>query len=180
MRQHLLAVWIIVGMAWVAASDAFSQHPTMPAGMTHEEHRRQMEREAAMKRRGAAAMGFDQDATAHHFWLTREGGTIEVSVKDRRDEENLKAVQKHLRDIAGEFASGVFARPLATHAEVPPGVAVMHRLQSAIAYAYEDTRDGGRVRIRTVDPEALAAVHDFLRYQIIEHATGDPLTVRQW
>jgi len=35
------------------------------------------------------------------------------------------------------------------------------------------------VRITTRDGEALAAVHEFLRYQIREHHTGDPLTVPQ-
>jgi hypothetical protein len=30
------------------------------------------------------------------------------------------------------------------------------------------------VRIRTSDPEAVAAVHEFLRFQIRDHGTGDP------
>jgi hypothetical protein len=37
--------------------------------------------------------------------------------------------------------------------------------------------DGGHIRIATESPEALAAVHDFLRFQIKDHQTGDPLTV---
>jgi hypothetical protein len=37
--------------------------------------------------------------------------------------------------------------------------------------------DGGRIRIATESREALAAVHDFLRFQIKDHQTGDPLTV---
>jgi hypothetical protein len=36
---------------------------------------------------------------------------------------------------------------------------------------------GGRIRIETDSPEALAAIHDFLRFQIKDHETGDPLTV---
>ena len=34
---------------------------------------------------------------------------------------------------------------------------------------------GGAVRTATKDPKALDAVHAFLRYQITEHKTGDPL-----
>jgi hypothetical protein len=55
----------------------------------------------------------------------------------------------------------------------------MERRKAAIAYAYEDTADGGRVRITASDEEAKEAVHAFLRYQIREHATGDPLTIRK-
>ena len=44
-------------------------------------------------------------------------------------------------------------------------------------YSYAETERGGIVRIATANPEALAAVHAFLKYQITEHATGDPLTV---
>ena len=38
---------------------------------------------------------------------------------------------------------------------------------------YSDVRAGGRVDITTSDPEALDAVHAFLRYQIEQHKTGD-------
>ena len=41
--------------------DWFPQdHPSMPPGMSHEEHMKQMSKDAEMKRRGDAAMGFDQ------------------------------------------------------------------------------------------------------------------------
>ena len=60
---------------------------------------------------------------------------------------------------------------------MPPGVATLQARKALVAYAYEEAPDGGRVRITTSDRAALAAVHDFLRYQIKEHATGDPLTI---
>ena len=43
-----------------------------------------------------------------------------------------------------------------------------------ISYKYEETKSGGLVRIRTSNPKALKAVHDFLRFQIEENQTGDP------
>ena len=43
---------------------------------------------------------------------------------------------------------------------------------------YVETAKGGRVDIVTSDPAALAAVHQFLKFQIAEHKTGDPLTAR--
>jgi hypothetical protein len=152
---------------------ALSQHPAMPAGMSHEEHQKQMAKDAEMKKRGAAAMGFDQDATTHHFLIAEDGGTIQVTANDSHDHASEDAIRAHLKQIAQDFAAGVFDAPFATHAEVPPGVAAMQRLKGAIRYQYEEVDHGARVRIVTEDPEARAAVREFLRYQIREHKTGD-------
>jgi hypothetical protein len=149
------------------------QHPAMPAGMTHEEHQKQMQRDAEMKKSGEAAMGFDQDATTHHFLIDQDGGTIQVTVNDPKNKANAEAIRGHLKRIAADFSSGVFDAPFATHDEVPPGVPAMQRLKAAIGYRYEEVPAGGRVRIVTKDPEARAAVQAFLRYQIREHKTGD-------
>jgi len=50
--------------------------------------------------------------------------------------------------------------------------------KGAIRYQYVETANGGRVNIVTSDADALAAVHAFLTFQIAEHKTGDPTTVR--
>jgi hypothetical protein len=34
---------------------------------------------------------------------------------------------------------------------------------------------GAEVVISSADPKAIAAIHEFLRFQIREHRTGDPL-----
>jgi hypothetical protein len=49
----------------------------------------------------------------------------------------------------------------------------MKARHASISYAYEELPLGGRVRITTTDAAALAAVHQFLRFQITEHRTGD-------
>jgi hypothetical protein len=154
------------------------QHPSMPPGMTHEEHLAQMQKDAEMKKRGAAAMGFDQNTTTHHFRLTVNGGFIQVEVNDSGDAVNRERIRTHLKTIAEEFAAGNFGKPFATHDEMPPGVKTMQRNKAAISYQFESTESGGRVRITTKRAVAVTAVHDFLRYQIAEHATGDPLTVQ--
>jgi hypothetical protein len=154
-------------------------HPSMPPGMSHEEHMKQMSKDAEMKKQGDAAMGFDQNKISHHFHLTKTGGSIEVSVNQSGDTDSRKQVRDHLRTISEEFSNGVFTSPIATHAEVPPGVPVMRERKSWISYAYEEAPNGARVIIGTTDRAARAAVHDFLKYQIREHATGDPLSVQK-
>jgi len=73
-------------------------------------------------------------------------------------------------------ARGNFDAPFVTHGEAPAGVATLQRLTSAIHYAYTQTRHGGRIDITTANAEARAALHEFLRYQIAEHHTGDSTT----
>jgi hypothetical protein len=153
-----------------------AQHSEMPQGMSHEEHLKQMEKDAELKKRGALAMGFDQDAATHHFRLTSSGGSIEVTINND-DGATLSEVRTHLKAIAEAFAHGDFDKPVETHAEVPAGVTVMKRYANVISYRYDDLPRGGVVRIRTADARARRGVHDFLRYQIIEHQTGDPLTL---
>ena len=168
----LLAALIVLALLPARASRA-QAHPSMPAGMTHEQHM------ALMKARGDQAMGFDQDKATHHFRLTATGGAVEVGANDAADLATRDQIRAHLKMIAAQFADGVFDKPEQTHAETPPGVPTMRARRASIAYAYEEMPQGGRVRITTSDATALAAVHDFLRYQIREHATGDPLTIQK-
>ena len=149
----------------------------MPAGMTHEEHMAQMKKDAEMKQHGNLAMGFDQDRTVHHFPLYEDGGAIDVAVTNPSDEENLHDIRQHLQQIVVLFKEGDFGKPALTHAQVVPGTAEMTRLKDTITYEYANTPAGGQVRIVTTDRAALAAVHAFLRFQIEDHRTGDPVTI---
>jgi hypothetical protein len=124
-------------------------------------------------------MGFDQETTTHHFTLTADGGTIAVSANDPDDLTSRDQIRAHLQTIAVEFGRGEFGKPVATHAELPPGVEAMQRAKDQIRYVVEERPGGGLVRIVTADPVAVEAVHAFLRYQITEHKTGDALSVQE-
>ena len=133
---------------------------------------------AGMHARGAAVMGFDQNMTAHHFYLFDDGGAIEIAVKDAADATNRDAIRAHLPHIAERFGAGNFEAPMLIHgAKDVPGTAVLTQLKSKLVYRYAETRNGGRVDITSSDPAAVAAVHDFLKYQIAEHKTGDSTAV---
>ena len=133
---------------------------------------------AAMESRGAMVMAFDQEKTRHHFYLYENGGAIDVTTSDPADTPDTDAIRRHLPHLAMMFAAGNFNAPMLVHdAAAVPGTGVMAERRNAISYRYADTRGGGRVTISTSDPVALAAIHEFLRYQIREHRTGDPLTL---
>jgi hypothetical protein len=130
-----------------------------------------------MNKRGDHVMGFDHTKTTHHFLLQEQGGSIEVTANSSDDVESSEQIRMHLKHIAMMFAEGNFNAPMLIHDQTPPGVPVMQELKSEIKYDFEAIDRGGAVRISTKNPRALKAIHDFLRFQIKEHKTGDSLTV---
>ncbi len=123
--------------------------------------------------RGDKVMGFSHEKTTHHFRLYADGGAIEVQANDARDAASRDQIRMHLSHIAQMFAAGDFNSPMLIHDRVPPGVPAMKRMKSEISYQYSETERGGAVRITTENSEALKAVHQFLRFQISDHQTGD-------
>jgi hypothetical protein len=128
--------------------------------------------------RGDQVMGFSHEKTTHHFRIYKDGGAIEVTANDLEDTASRDQIRMHLSHIAGMFAAGDFKAPMLIHDRTPPGVPVLQRLKSEVAYNFEKTERGGTIRIVTKNAEALAAVHEFLRFQIADHKTGDTLELK--
>lgn len=130
-----------------------------------------------MNKRGDHVMGFDHTKTTHHFILGESGGSIEVTANSSDDAESREQIRMHLQHIARMFAEGNFKAPMLIHDQTPPGVPVMRELKSEIEYSYVEIDRGAAVRISTKNATALQAIHEFLRFQIKEHKTGDSLDV---
>jgi len=144
----------------------------------HKEHMKDAaQHKADVERHGDEAMGFPQDKTVHHFRLYSDGGGIEVTVNDDKDSQNLQAIRSHLTHIVTMFSNGEFSIPIFVHDQVPPGVPAMKEKRAEISYSLEELPAGGRVRIKTRNPEALKAIHEFLRFQIADHDTGDTTAI---
>src|SRR5580700_3304166 len=144
----------------------------------HKEHMKAASRhQADVEKHGDEAMGFSHDKTTHHFRLYSDGGAIEVTANDSKDSQSTQAIRSHLTHIATMFSNGEFSIPMFVHDQVPPGVSVMKEKHAEISYSFEELPAGGRVRIKTTNPDALKAAHDFLRFQIEDHRTGDTTAV---
>jgi hypothetical protein len=128
---------------------------------------------ADVEKHGDEAMGFPHDKTTHHFRLLPDGGSIEVTVNDAKDVDNLQSIRMHLKHITTMFAEGNFSIPMFVHSEIPSGVTEMKDRKGDIAYSFEELATGGRVRIVTRNRDALNAVHDFIIFQIQDHHTED-------
>lgn len=139
----------------------------------------QADRHAGVVQRGETheGMGFSQTTTTHHFVLTDKGGFVQVTANDPNDKQQIETVQMHLKHISGMFSDGNFSVPHFVHAQNPPGADTMRKMKKSITYSEESLPNGGRVKMESDSPQAIAAIHDFLQFQIRDHQTGDPLTV---
>jgi hypothetical protein len=124
----------------------------------------------AMQARGQGVMGVDQYSSVHRFDPLATGGRIELQ-RDRDDSLGTATIRAHLRTIARAFAAGDFTAPATVHLETVPGVPVMRARRAAIRYVVSDLPRGAELRIRSADPVAVDAIHDFLAYQRREHRT---------
>jgi len=178
--KNLSVAFLIVVLPFCLGTSTYAQdankHDSMQSCPMHTQHSEDSHH-AGVEKHGDQAMGFSHDTTTHHFRLAADGGAIEVTANDANDKTNTEAIRSHLSHIAVMFGNGDYSTPMFVHDGVPPGVTTMKILRAKIVYRYEEISSGGRVRIESGDPVSLAAIHDFLRFQISEHQTGDSLAV---
>lgn len=126
---------------------------------------------AAMQMRGEMAMGVDQYTSTHKFDALPDGGRIELQ-RDVDDSAGVAQIRAHLQGIATAFKSGDFSTPAFVHMRQVPGTEVMAAKRAAISYTYRELPRGGELRIVTKDPNALKAIHEFLKFQREDHHAG--------
>jgi hypothetical protein len=161
---------LILGLLAISLTSALLIH-----AQQQEKRDKQMDE---MNMRGDKHMGFDHLKTTHHFLLANDGGAIQVEANDAKDTESRDQIRGHLRHIAMMFSEGNFKVPMLVHEKTPPGSDVMQKLKGEITYEYKETERGALIQISTANQQALQAIHKFLRFQIKEHMTGDPLEVK--
>jgi hypothetical protein len=173
-RRLFLIIITIAFATFSFVANAASQGHTCPMMQQHQDHK---DHHAGVNERGDKAMGFSHEKTTHHFTLLKDGGAIEVSANEAGDSDSRELIRMHLTHIVRAFSEGDFNLPMFIHDQTPPGVEVMKARRAKITYKFEDREQGARVRISTADKQALAAIHDFLRFQISDHQTGDSLKI---
>ena len=122
----------------------------------------------SMQHRGGMAMGVDQYTSSHEFAVTPEGGRISLQ-RDSDDSLGVEQIRAHMKLIKHAFQVGDFSTPAFVHQREMPGTAVMSQKRAVIKYGYEDLPRGGSVIITTSDPEARAAIAQFLEAQRTDH-----------
>ncbi len=120
-----------------------------------------------------ALTGFSHEVSRHSFRLFATGGAIELHADHADDAKTIAAIRTHLRSVAMSFEAADYSNSLFVHGHAGDGLDTMKRMKSDIHYRFEEVPDGARVLIVTTNPEALGAVHQFLKFQVVEHRTGN-------
>ena len=161
--------------AQTAAPPSHSSHSSHSAHAGHDSmhasHAGHDSAFAALQARGRTAMGVDQYTSTHTFDALADGGSIRL-VRDSADPAGVAEIRSHLREIAAAFASGDFDTPAFVHGRTVPGTAVMAARKDRIRYTVRDLPDGAELRLTTADPEALAAIREFMAFQRGDHRAG--------
>ncbi len=106
---------------------------------------------------------------------SRLEGPSQITANDKSDSASIASIRSHLEHIRGAFAAGNFSMPMFIHGTEPPGADVLAKRREMLGYRVEGIPAGGRLVITTKDTDALNALHAFLKFQITEHKTGDPM-----
>jgi hypothetical protein len=131
------------------------------------------DRQTVVNEHGDHVMGFSHEKTTHHFELNYDGGAIDVRANDIKDADSRDQIRNHFHHIAQMFAEGNFSAPMLVHGTNVPGTATMTRLTDQRHWARTETQRGARITVTADNKDALDAVHEFLRFQIQDHQTGD-------
>jgi hypothetical protein len=126
-----------------------------------------------MNDRAAHVMGFSQEATTHHFSLSFDGGSIEVLTNDIKDTASRDEIRTHFRHVSRMFANGDFTDPMLVHAVSVPGTTEMKQQKNSLHWREIETPRGAKMIVTADNKSALEALHQFLRFQIEDHKTGD-------
>ncbi len=121
-----------------------------------------------MQGRGQVAMGVDQYMSTHQFEALEDGGRIELQ-RNEVDPRDVATIRSHLKEVMSRMRRGDFSTSEFVHGQEPAGAQVMAARRDFIQYSYADLPRGGEIRIRTIDPEALRAIHAFIAFQQNEH-----------
>ena len=126
---------------------------------------------ALVQSRGRGAMGVDQYTSQHRFESLPDGGRITLT-RDTGDYAGVAQIRDHMREIAALFRDGNFDLPGFVHDREVPGTSVMRARRALITYTPDSEPGGGQLRIRSDDSAAVAAIHEFLAFQRLDHRSG--------
>lgn len=128
------------------------------------------ERQAEVARRGPDVMPFSLKGTTHVFSKTADGGVQRVVAKSASDDQQVKLIRGHLREIRARFLKGDFSGPAHIHGEEMPGLAQLEATRPGqLTIGYKDVKGGAELTYRTADVQLVSALHVWFDAQLSDH-----------
>src|SRR5271169_3826705 len=91
--SHEKALFFVVAFSWAALHAIAQTIAPTPATID-------ARRATEVDLRGDQGMGFNHDMTGHHFYLSPDGGAIEVESNSPDDNASIEAIRRHMQKIA--------------------------------------------------------------------------------
>lgn len=113
---------------------------------------------------------YSPDNTLQTFSKTVHGGVQHVVVKPGADAKVIGAIQAHLRQLAGAFASGDFSASERMHGAAMPGLATLKGAKpDEIRYEYRALPNGAQIHYSSEYPQLVQALHEWFDAQTQAH-----------
>jgi hypothetical protein len=128
----------------------------------------------ALLARISKVSGFDSERVQRHFYILKNGGAIEIVARDANDDATIKAIRTFLKKESDFLSKGNLDTLAAMYGKPPESAAALKKLRDEVNIAMVPQEHGAVIRLLTVNPQAKAAVYDYLRFQIDQLKTGDP------
>lgn len=151
-----------------AAALQQAQQPPPPPGTHTPEQRRQRDTARAEMQRRVQPAAVGATTTTPRMDDLPDGGRIELQ-RDGDDPQGAAQLRRRLADMASQFTGAAQATGPAA-----PGTAVMAAKRAVIVYSMEILPRGAALRITSQDPEAVAAIHQYLAFRRRRHAAAPP------
>ena len=129
--------------------------------------------------RFSKSLGTDANRIFQHYYLVKNGGVIEFTAKDPADNTSIAAVQKYLETQKDLFEKGKNEGDTEVHGKTADGMPVLKKLRNEITFFAVKNEEGAVLRMFSTNEQARQAIQDFIKFQINEHKTGDPLVAEQ-
>lgn len=114
------------------------------------------------------------DQVRQTFTKTVHGGVQHVIAKSAGDTRQIKLIQAHLSEIAGQFRKGDFSVTERMHGADMPGLTQLKMAKTDdIRFEYKTLDNGAQIHYSTEYPQFVQALHEWFDAQISEHGSDE-------
>jgi hypothetical protein len=114
------------------------------------------------------------DQVRQTFTKTVHGGVQHVIAKSAGDTRQIKLIQAHLSEIAGQFRKGDFSVTERMHGADMPGLTQLKTAKTDdIRFEYKVLNNGAQIHYSTEYPQFVQALHEWFDAQISEHGSDE-------
>jgi hypothetical protein len=128
------------------------------------------DRQAEVEGRGAEVMPFSLAKTQHQFTKTESGGIQRVISLDPKNQEQIRLIRQHLKQMAENFKRGDYTGPESIHGPDMPALAEMRSARhGSLQITYLAEPSGASLTFHANNARLIKAIHEWFDAQVQDH-----------